>query len=285
LTKHKVVLITDSTCDIPQNLIERYKITVVPMFVVWSGEAFRDRIDILPEAFYQRLVDDPAYPTTAHPRPEDFLQVYETKLREGADEIVAIMISSAMSGAFEAAQQAAQMIDAPVHVVDAKGPTMSLGWQVLAAARAREAGGDAQAMVQAADAARAKMAQVVFVDTLEYLYKGGRIGGAVKLVGTLLNIKLLIYIDHETGQVEGEARVRTRKRAVETLYRRFFRRLDTDKQLHIAVLHGNALEDAQKLAERIRRDFPNAEVLIDITGPVLGVHTGPGALALCGYTE
>ncbi len=285
MTKHKVVLITDSTCDIPQNLIERYKITVVPMFVVWSGEAFRDRIDILPEAFYQRLVDDPAYPTTAHPRPEDFLQVYETKLREGADEIVAIMISSAMSGAFEAAQQAAQMIDAPVHVVDAKGPTMSLGWQVLAAARAREAGGDAQAMVQAADAARAKMAQVVFVDTLEYLYKGGRIGGAVKLVGTLLNIKLLIYIDHETGQVEGEARVRTRKRAVETLYRRFFRRLDTDKQLHIAVLHGNALEDAQKLAERIRRDFPNAEVLIDITGPVLGVHTGPGALALCGYTE
>ncbi len=285
MTKHKVALITDSTCDIPQNLIEQHNITVVPMFVVWSGDDFRDRIDILPETFYRRLVDDPNYPTTSHPRPEDFLQVYETKLREGADEIVAIMISSAMSGAFEAAQQAAQMIDAPVHVVDAKGPTMSLGWQMLAAARAREAGGDAQAMVQAADAARAKMAQVVFVDTLEYLYKGGRIGGAVKLVGTLLNIKLLVYIDHETGRVEGEARVRTRKRAVETLYRRFFRRLDTDKQLHIAVLHGNAPDDAQKLAERIRGDFPNAEVLINITGPVLGVHTGPGALALCGYTE
>jgi DegV family protein with EDD domain len=191
-----------------------------------------------------------------------------------------------MSGTMQSARLAADMIDVPVHIVDARGPTMTEGWQLLAAARAREAGADAAGMVAAAERARSSMAQCVVMDTLEYLHRGGRIGGASAFVGTLLNIKPLIYIDHEKGTVEAGERVRTRKRSLEALYQLFFRQLDTSRRtLHIAVLHANAPAEAEALAERIRSEYAPAELLMGITSPVLGVHTGPAAVALCGYSE
>lgn len=281
----KVALITDSTCDIPRDLVERYGIAVVPMSVVWGSESFRDRIDMEPRAFYRRLTDDPEYPTTAQPTPEDFLGVCETAIGDGAEEVVIVTISGELSGAFASAQQAATMAERPVHVVDSKGTTMGLGWQVLAAARAREAGGDAMAMVRAADEVRRSAALYVCLDTLEYLHKGGRIGGATRLIGSLLNVKPLVYVDRETGRVEAAGRVRTRRRALRTLYQRFFEQLDTEKPLRIAVFHGDAPQDAERIAERIEREHAPVELLIDITGPVLGVHTGPRAIALCGYHE
>ncbi len=285
MKNNQVALITDSTSDIPQRLIERYNITVIPLHVIWGGETYRDRIDMQPTDFYRRLVEDPRYPTTSHPTPDGFLASFREALDSGAQEIVAITLSSALSGAFEAARQAARGVEEDVHVFDSRGTTMSLGWQVLAAARAREAGGDAQRMIEAAANVRDSVVLEVSLDTLEYLHKGGRIGGATKLIGSLLNIKPLVYVDHETGKVEAGARVRTRKRGLETLYRRFFEQLDTERSLHVAVMHGDAPEDAQRIADRIRREYAPAELLIDITGPVLGVHTGPRAIALAGYTD
>jgi DegV family protein with EDD domain len=174
---------------------------------------------------------------------------------------------------------------------------MGLGWQVLAAARAREARGDpstgsgqSQAMIQAADEVRRRVALYVSLDTLEYLHKGGRIGGATRFIGSLLNVKPLVYVDHETGRVEAAGQVRTRKRGLDTLYARFFEALGIQEaspagKLHIAVMHGDAPQDAGKIVSRMEREFPRAELLTDITGPVLGVHTGPRAIALCGYAE
>jgi DegV family protein with EDD domain len=285
MNDHRVALITDSTCDIPSTLIERYDIVVVPLHVIWGDETFRDRVDMEPQAFYRRLTEDPEYPTTAHPTPDGFLATYREALRGSAEEIAVITLSSELSGAFEAAKQAGTEIDTPVHVVDSKGTTMSLGWQVLAAARAREAGGDAGAMIQAAEQTREAVILEVALDTLEYLYKGGRIGGATKFIGSLLNIKPLVYVDHQTGKVEAAARVRTRKRGLETLYRRFFEQIDTHKTMHVAVMHGDAPEDAREIADRIEREYSPAELLVGITGPVLGVHTGPRAIALCGYAD
>jgi DegV family protein with EDD domain len=285
MTNHKVALITDSTCDIPDDLLEKYDIAVVPSLVIWGNEVLRDRVDIEPEEFYERLERDPVFPTTSQPTPQDFSSGYRQATQKGATEIVVITVSSAMSGTIKAAKQAAEMIDVPVHVVDSKGPTMTVGWQVLTAARAREAGGDAQAMVKAADKARESLVQFVCLDTLEYLHKGGRIGGATKFIGTMLNIKPLITIDHQTGLVEPGKRVRTRRRALEALHDEFFSHLDTRKTMRIAVLHGGALKEAETLAERIQREFAPAELLMNITGPVLGVHTGPRAIALVGYTE
>ena len=285
MSGYKVALITDSTSDIPEHLLESYDIRVIPLHVIWGGETYRDGVDIQPAAFYRRLVEDLGYPTTSHPTPEGFLSSLREALDSGAEEIVVITLSKALSGAFEAARQAATAIEEDVHVVDSKGTTMSLGWQVLAAARARKAGGDAAAMIEAAADVRDSVVLEVSLDTLEYLHKGGRIGGAARLVGSLLNIKPLVYVDHETGRVEAGARVRTRRRGLETLYRRFFEQLDTEQRLHVAVMHGDAPEDAEKIADRIRREYSPTELLVGITGPVLGVHTGPGAIALAGYTE
>jgi len=285
MASHKIALVTDSTCDLPESLREQYALHVVPLSIIWGGEQLREGVDIQAEEFYRRLVADPMYPTTSQPTPQDFLTAYTQAQAEGAEEIVVITISSAMSGTLESARLAASMTDVPVHLVDSKTNSMGLGWQVLAAARAREAGGDVAAMIAAAEAARSRMVYLIVLDTLTYLHKGGRIGGASRFIGTLLNLKPQIYVNHQTGEVEAGRRTRTRQKALETVYQDFFAQLDTSKPLRIAVLHNAALPEAEQIAERIQQEFSPKELIIHIVSPVLGVHTGPRAIALCGYTE
>jgi DegV family protein with EDD domain len=282
---YKTALITDSTCDIPAALVSDYDIKVVPAYVIWGDEQYRDRIDLEAAEFYRRLESDAVYPMSAHPSPEDFLAAYQAARAGGAEEIVVITVSSAMSSTYSAAQHAATQAAIPVHIVDGKGPTMSLGWQVLAAARARADGGDAQAMIAAADTVRARMAQLVYMDAIKYLEKGGRIGNAVSLVGTLLHIRPVVYINHETGVVEVEGIARTRRRGIETMVRGFYKRLDRQCPIHVAVLHGNVPGEVKALAARIKRVLNPTELLVNVTGPVLGINTGPGALAFAGYSE
>lgn len=282
---HSISLVTDSTCDLPQELRERYAINVVPLSIIWGSEHLLEGIDILPEDFYRRLISDEVYPTTSQPTPKDFLDTYEKLRRNGAEEIIVITISSAMSGTHESARLASTMTDIPVHIVDSKSNSMSLGWQVLAAARAREAGGDVNAMIAAANDVRKRMIFLISLDTIEYLYKGGRIGGASKFIGTLLNFKPQITVNHKTGEVEAVKRTRTRKKSLKALYHDFFAQFDINKKMRIAVLHNAALSDAKEIAARIQSDFSPVELIISIVSPVLGVHTGPRAISLCGYME
>jgi len=176
-------------------------------------------------------------------------------------------------------------VDIPVTVLDSKANSMSLGWQVLAAARAREQGGDLQSMINAADKARSTMVYIISLDTLEYLHKGGRIGGASHFIGNLLNLKPQISVDHNSGEVAGGRRSRTRKKALADLYMDFFDQVDNEKPLRIAVLHNAAPDEARAVAEKIKAEFDPEEVIISIVSPVLGVHTGPRAVAICGYAE
>ena len=280
-----IALITDSTCDLPQNYLNQYNIEVVPLTIVWGDEQFRDGVDLKAEDFYQRLASDPVIPTTSQPTPAEMVQVYEKAKENGAEEIVILTISSAMSGTHESAKKGAELVDIPVHVQDSKSNTMSLGWQILAAARAREAGGDVQAMLSAAKQARDSMVLMISLDTLEYLHKGGRIGGASRFIGTMLNLKPQITVNHHSGEVEGGRRSRTRKKALEDLYADFFDQIDTGKILRVAVLHNAALEEAQEIKDRIQGEFQPEELILGFVSPALGVHTGPGAIAICGYTE
>jgi len=282
---YPTALITDSTCDIPQAMIDQYGITVIPLGVVWGNEILRDRVDLTPEEFYRRLEQDPLWPTSTLPSPADFEQTYRDAIVKGAKEIVVMTVSGAMSGTYQLADQVGKNMEVPVHVIDSKGPTMSLGWQVLAAARVRELGGSAAKMIEAAAGVREKLVQIVCLDTLEYLHRGGRIGNATRFIGGLLDIKPLVEINHKTGLVEFCGQARTRKKSIETLIGRFFEKLPSEKPKRVAVLHGGALPEAQALADRIKKDFNPLELLVNITGPVLGIHTGPRALALCGYTE
>ncbi len=287
MTNHKIAIVTDSTCDLPAAYREKYDVHVQPLTIIWGEEQLREGVDIQPEEFYRRLESDPVYPTTSQPTPQDFLATYEQLEAEGAEEIVAILISSAMSGTYKSARLAGTMTDLPVHLVDSKTNSMGLGWQIVAAARVRESGGDVAAMIAAANAARERMVYIIALDTLEYLHRGGRIGGASRFIGTLLNLKPQIYVNHQTGEVEGGRRTRTRRRAIDALYKDFFAQVDTetDRPMHIAVLHNAALDDAEALAARVEREYAPEELLISIVSPVLGVHTGPRAIALCGYSE
>lgn len=278
-------IVTDSTCDIPENLINQYGITIVPQYIIWGDEQYKDRFDLTSLEFYQRLETDNVRPTTSQASVNDFKKAYEDLKLKGITEIIVLTVSSAMSGTFQMAKNAAKLVDFPVTVVDSKGPTMTLGWQVLVAARANEMGNDVKTILEKIDQVRKRLVQFVAMDTLEYLHQGGRIGGAVKWVGGLLHVKPLISINHETGLVEPVSLARTHKALVENMYKKFFEKLDLTKKLHIAVLHGNALDKAEELAQRIQDEFNPVELILNITGPVLGINTGPGALALCGYYE
>ncbi len=281
----KIGLITDSTCDLPNHLREQYGIQVVPLTVVWGGQPYLDGVELTAEAFYDRLQRDPAHPTTSQPSPRDFLSAYQRAIESGAEELVVCTISSAMSGTLDSARQAASMAGVPVHLHDSKTNSMGLGWQVLAAARAREAGGDAPAMLAAADAARKRMVYIISLDTMEYLSRGGRIGGAVRFLESIITIKPQISVNHETGKVEAGMPARSRKSALEGLYKDFFNRLQITGPLHITVLHNAAEPEARALADRVLAEHPGTELYIQIVSPILGVHTGPRAVALVGYSE
>jgi DegV family protein with EDD domain len=278
-------IITDSTCDIPKQLLEQYRIGIVPLTVIWGDEQYRDRVDIQPDAFYRRLAADRRHPTTSTSTLADYQQAYREAISNGADELVVLTVSSPLSGVHQMAAQAAQQEKVPVSVVDSRGTTMGLGWQVLAAARARDAGANMQEILHCADEVRRQVMLIVYMDTLKYLERGGRIGQAVKWVGVALHVRPIVTVNHQSGLVEAVGLARTRKGGVETIFNKFADFLHGKSNLHIAVLHGNAPQDAQVLAERVRAELNPAELIESITGPVLGVHTGPGALALCGYGE
>lgn len=280
---HRIALVTDSTCDIPAEWRNQYEITVVPLTIIFGSQQFLDGVDLSAEQFYERLPNDPHHPTTSQPTPQAFLDAYRQVASQGARSIVVLTISSAMSGTIESARRAAQEASVPVHVVDGRNNSMGLGWQVIAAARVREAGGGLEAMLAAAEQVRKNMVYYVSLDTIEYLSRGGRISEAARFLDSVLHIKPLIYVRPETGTVAPSIPSRSRKAAVEGLYKEFFRHIDTSRPLHLTVLHNEALPEAEGLAVRVRREYSPQEIFITITSPVLGAHTGPRALALCGY--
>lgn len=280
-----IKIITDSTCDIPQNLLEQHNISVIPQLVIWGEEQYRDHIDLSPEDFYKRLETDTVLPHSSQPSLPIFVDAYQSAMDEGAQHIIMLTVSAAMSGTFNMANQATREVDIPVTVIDSKGPTMSLGWQTLAAARAAEAGLSVNEIIESVAQVRSKLVQLVGMTTLKYLQTGGRIGKAIKWAGTLLNVKPLVSINHESGLVEPVGLARSGKNLISMLYRDFFKRIGEGTKMRIAVLHGNAQQKAEELAQRIKDEFDPVELLINTTGPVLGINTGPGALALCGYIE
>jgi DegV family protein with EDD domain len=280
---NSIALIADSACDLPDEMLRQHEIQMVPLMILWGQDELRDRVDITPTEFYRRLVSDPTHPTTSQPAPADFARAIQQAADKGAQEAIIFTISSGMSSTYRAAQTVAQQAVIPTHVIDTKANSMSEGWQILAAAQERARGGTVESIIAAADQVRQKSVTLLYVDTLEYLHRGGRIGSAAKWLGTLLDLKPQLFVDHTTGQIKPGARVRTRSRALDSLVQTFFQQVDTSKPLHIAVMHGDCPDDANVIADRIRREYAPAALIVAVTSPVMGVHTGPMALALCGY--
>ena len=285
MPEQDIAIVTDSTCDIPSELIKKHNITVVPHTIIWDDRPLLDRVDIQPEEFYERIRAGASIPTTSQATEQDFLKAFEQVISRGAKEILVITLSSHLSGALQSARNAARLVNYPVQFIDSLGVTMSLGWQVLAAARVRELGGTVDAMISKVNEVRKTLVLNVCMDTVEFVKKGGRIGEATRLIGMMLNIKPVVRINHLKGLVEETGIARTYKKAVDIMYQKFFESLDVTKKLHIAVMHGGAVDEAEMLIQRIYNEYNPVELITNITTPVLGVNTGPHALALAGYTE
>lgn len=283
MAQKRVALITDSTCDIPQEWRDQYDIGVVPLTIVFGERQYRDGVDLTAEQFYEMLPQAQRIPSTSQPSISDFLAAYRSAAEKGYEEILAITISSVMSGTIQSARQAAAESPIPARVMDGKNNLMGLGWQVIAAARAREVGGDAAAMLNAAERVREGMVYFITLDTMEFLARGGRIGSATKFLESIIKIKPLISVNPKTGSVVPSIPARSRQNAIDVLYREFFNHIDEHFPLHVTVLHNSAYEEAQALADRVKREHSPAEIFISMTSPILGAHTGPRALALCGY--
>ena len=271
-----VKIVTDSTADLPEETVKALGITVVPVYVRFGEEVLRDRVDISEDEFYNRLQHDPIHPNTTQPTPQDFVDVYQ-KLSADADGIVSIHLTTKLSGTYNSALMAKDTLETkcPIEVVDAETLSMALGLVVIAAATAAKAGKSLDEVVAAAKQAMPKMHLLFLLDTLEYLKKGGRIGKAKALLGSILNVKPMITV--KDGELVPAGQVRTRAKGIDKLFEYVKNAGDIQD---LAVVYNTTPDEAQNLAERIGSVFDREKIRMARLGPGLGVHGGPGAMVV-----
>lgn len=274
----KVALITDSTAYIPKDLVEKYHISVAPQILIWDEKTYQDGIDIQPTQFYERLQNSKSMPTTAQVTVKGFEELFTNLLKEN-DAVLAVLISEKLSGTIDSAVQAKALLgDAPIEIVNSQTTAMALGYTVLAAARAAEQGASPAEVKAVAEQAKELVGVVFAVDTLEFLHRGGRIGGASRFLATMMSIKPLLEVTG--GRVEGIERVRTRKKSLDRVVELIGERIGGRSPVRIATLHANALSDAQYLLEQANQQFKPVESILAEVSPVVGTHAGPGTVGL-----
>ena len=273
-----VALVTDSTAYIPQHLVEKYAIRVAPQTLIWGDETFRDGVDITPEDFYQRLATAKTLPTSTQVPVSTFAQIFG-ELLEAEYDVLAVVISSKMSGTFNSAQQAKDALQADnVAIVDSRTTAMELGFHVLAAARAAEEGASLETCKAVAVRAQEHTGVILTVNTLEFLHRGGRIGGASRWVGTALRIKPVLEV--RDGLVQPLEKVRTRSKALARVVEIVTERASDYTPVRLAAMHAHAEDDARQLLEQATAQLNPIEALISDVSPVVGTHVGPGTVAL-----
>ncbi|MEV4433359.1 DegV family protein [Streptomyces sp. NPDC049555] len=276
MSRH-VAIITDSTAYLPRQAMERHSITAVPLTVVLGDEALEEGTEVSARSVAQALAKRRPV-TTSRPAPEDFAAAYRAAAEAGADGIVSLHLSAEFSGTYDAAVLAAREAPVPVRVVDTGMVAMALGFCALAAAETARAGGSLDEIVAAAEKRAQGTAAYFYVDTLDYLRRGGRIGAAQALLGSALAVKPLLQLDG--GRIELREKVRTAGKAIARLEEIVVERTGT-APADIAVHHLAAPERAAELAERLRERVPGLlELHVSEVGAVIGAHTGPGLLGV-----
>jgi len=284
----KVAILTDSTCCLPKELVEKYDICVVPLEIVYEGKSYRDGIDMTPGEVYRIMRKRENLPTTSTPSAGVFLEAYR-QLSRKAESVLCITLTSLQSQTFEAAVAAREMAkeempDTTVEVFDSRAVSGALGFIVLEAARVASQGAG---LAQAAEAARDMMGRVNFfamLDTLYYLARLGRIARAAAWAGAVLSMKPIVEHSPAIGETTPVARPRTKTRGIERMLEIMAQRMG-DSKVHVMVHHADELEEAEKLAAEIRSRFSCVELYLSEFTPVMGVHTGPGLLAIAFYAD
>lgn len=268
-------VVTDSSCDLPQSLVDALRIEIVPLTIRFGDEELVDREELSTDEFWHRLEHSKLLPETAAPSAGAFEAKFRELLARGATGIVCINLSSHLSATMQAAQVAAAAVsnDIPVQVIDSQSASMGLGNLCLTAARRAADGDSLEAIVQEVVNRRDRTKLFATLDTLEFLKRGGRVGNARALLGTVLSIKPVLEI--REGVVEEAGKVRTRSKALKLLAAK----ASEGKIEHLAVLHGNA-PDVDELLALLEPVFPRDDIITGIVGPVIGTHAGPRVIGV-----
>ncbi|MCS7009790.1 MAG: DegV family protein [Anaerolineales bacterium] len=276
----KVAIVTDSTAYLPPSIIETYQLTITPQILIWGDETFQDGVDIQPEEFYQRLATAKVMPTTSQVPVVTMQKTFE-KLLEAGYDVLGIFISSKFSGTIQSAMQAKEALGKAadkIAIVDSLSTSMGMGFQVLMAARAAQAGASLQECQKIAEDVRGRTGIFFVVDTLEFLHRGGRIGGAQALLGSALNIKPVLTIVN--GRIETADKVRTKGKAINRMIDLAVESVSGKTPVRLATLHANAESEAQQILQEVSSRLNPVETFLTTVSPVIGTHTGPGTVGL-----
>lgn len=274
-----VRIVTDSAANLPDDIVQQYNIVVVPLYVQVGATTYREGVNLSQEEFFARLPTANPLPTTSQPSPADFEEIFKP-IVEAGDEIVVVCISSKLSGTFNSARNAMlAMPDAPISVADTLSASIGEGLIVVAAARMAQAGKSREAIVARVEELAAKTLLVLTLDTLEYLRKGGRIGGAQAFLGGLLRVKPVIFI--KDGKLEPGERARSRRKAIEQLVEMEVSRFG-NQPLWACIGRASA-DDLDELEAQARARLNIQELIRCDIGPVVGTHTGPGTLGIAAF--
>jgi len=277
-----IKIVTDSTAYLAPETIQQFDICVVPLYVHFGEEAFKEGVGLTNEQFYSRLKTAPALPTTSQPSAGEFHVVFQ-KLTDAGHEILVLTISSKLSGTWNSAMAAKEMLPgAPISVIDSLSTAVGLQIMVETAAKAAAAGASRQEIVDRIEAIKSTMVLWFVVDTLEYLAKGGRIGNAKAFLGTVLKVKPILVL--QGGAIEPLEQVRSKRKAVARMLELVEEYLgDKRAQAAVAVTHALVEEEAKALAQEIRERLGCGESIVSSLGPVIGTHTGPGVVGIATY--
>ncbi|MBM7551440.1 DegV family protein [Thalassobacillus pellis] len=279
----KTAVLTDSTAYIPSYMREQNNIHMVPLNVIFQNEAYREEIDIQAEDFYDMLHTQDELPKTSQPSTGLVTEKIEELARD-FDAVVAIHLSSGISGTYQGTITAGNMVDdVEVHVFDSESSCFVQGFYVLEAAEMANNGATPQQILARLEEMKKSINAYFMVDDLTNLYKGGRLSGAQKIVGSLLQVKpVLHFVDKKIVPFE---KIRTRKKALKRLLLLFEEDVDETDVVKATVIHGNCHEDAEGIKKELESRYPNTEVVISYFGPVIGTHVGEGAIGLGWYKK
>jgi DegV family protein with EDD domain len=281
----KVAIVTDSSAYIPKELVEQYNITVVPLVLIWGEQTYEDGVTIQSDEFYTRLSTAKILPTTSQVSVTHMNQAFKSLLEQGF-EVLGIFLSSKLSGTIQSALQGREALTSgqdKVEIIDSYTTAMAMGFQVLAAARAAQAGAPMNEIKKLLEQARANTGVYFVVDTLEFLHRGGRIGGAARLLGTALNLKPILTIND--GKVDSLERIRTKGKAIERMVEIVGTHIEGKSHIRLASLHANASAEARDLLDKASKATNAVESVFTSVSPVVGAHIGPGTVGLAYMTD
>jgi len=276
----KIAFVTDSTAYIPADLVRKYEITVTPQILIWGDQTFQDGVDIQPDEFYNRLKTAKVMPSTSQVSVVTMQKTFQELVDKGLD-VLGVFISAKLSGTMQSAIQGREALGSAagkVTIVDSNSTAMAMGFQVLSAARAAEQGAGMADCKQLVEKGRDHVGVYFAVDTLEFLHRGGRIGGAQRFIGSALNLKPILAL--KDGRVEAEDRVRTKSKALDRLLELVEGQVRGQSNIRLATLHANAEQEARELLERASRELHAIESVLSSVSPVVGAHAGPGTVGL-----